>query len=86
MGPVALVSRGGGGHSTLELTGVLGQQLKTRGLSVRDVSPKKRVIQWKDQKNRGQMVRIRQILVNFPGWILIWTHNSEKIENFDQML
>ena len=30
-----------GGHSTLEVTGVLGQQLESRGLWVRDFSPKK---------------------------------------------
>ena len=30
-----------GGHSTLEVTWVFGQQLKTRNLSVRDFSPKR---------------------------------------------
>ena len=43
-----------------------GLRLQLRGLSVRDFSPKKGVIQWEDQK-KGQTVRIWQTLADFLG-------------------
>ena len=54
-----------GDYSTLELD--------TRGLSVRDFSPKKEIFQWKDPK-KGQTVRIRHILASFLGKGQICTH------------
>ena len=47
------------GHLTLEVTegGGCGQQFETLGLSMRDFSLKKRIIQWEDCKG-GQMVKI----------------------------
>ena len=51
---------GRGTHSPLEVTGVLEQQLKMRGLSVRDYSPKKGSFNEKTKKKRGdQTVRTR---------------------------
>ena len=68
----------GQGYSTLKVT--ISNQLKTRGLLVRDFSLKTGVIQWEDQK-RGwsHIVRIRQMFANFYGKIQIWTHFWQKL-------
>ena len=78
--------------SSLEAMGVLSQRLKTGGFWWEIFSLQKtRVIQWEHQKEGSQMVRIRQILANFPGKIWIRTHFltkifGEKNENFGKTL
>ena len=70
-------TRNAGGHTTLEVTGVLGQQLKTRGLLVRDFSEK-----WSHSVRRpnkgGQMLRIRQIFCVKYKFGHIFDKNFEK--------
>ena len=64
------LKRGGGGGGLpldFESDAVLGHQLETMGLSVRDFYLKRGSISGKTKKMEGSMVRIRQILANFPG-------------------
>ena len=68
-----------GGHSILEVTGMLGQQLETRALLVTDFSPKKGGHSERRPKIGGQTVSIRQNFANFPGKIQIRTHFKTKI-------
>ena len=56
------------------VTGELGQQLETMGLSVRDISPKKGSFCEKTKKG-GQRVRIRQIFGQF-------SRQSKRLDTF----
>ena len=57
------MSHGGGGHSTSEVTGVLGQELETRGLSGLGFLRKGAFSEKSKKKKKGgdQTERIRQI-------------------------